>query len=165
MKLSYYLLLSSLSILFTSSSFAASPENTSQPDTNGNGQIDEGQAGPPKEYVSGPCDVYCPVTKFKEECYYTTTCVDEPYTVRTKYTRYVPTTFTKRCCRMVPEYYDKEYCKKVPEHYYVEEQKCRQKRVREKHVRYVPYTEIRHTCVQCAPDCLSENQSCDNGED
>jgi hypothetical protein len=84
MKLSYYLLFASLTVLFTSSAFAANHQNMRHLDSNGNGQYDPGEVDPCQEYISGPCDVYCPVTKFKEECYYTTHCVEEPYTVRKK---------------------------------------------------------------------------------
>ncbi len=127
-------------------------------DANGNGVFDEGEVDPNREYSAGPCECYCPVTTFKPEYYCTTRCVEEPYCVQKKCTRYVPKYYTKQFCRYVPQYYTKQYCKQVPECYYVTETKTRQKQIKEQHCRYVPCTTVKRTCLDVCP--LPEAPAC-----
>lgn len=125
--------------------------NVQSLDVDGNGQYDEGEVDPNCEYQAGPCTCYCPVTTFKPQPYCTTRCVDEPYCVQRKCTRYVPQYYTKQFCRYVPQYYTKQFCRQVPECYYVPETKYRKKYIKEDHCRYIPCTTIKKTCIDVCP--------------
>lgn len=121
-------------------------------DKNGDGCYEEGEVNPCEEYQTGPCVCSCPVTRFKPQYYCEKKCVQEPYCVQKKCTRYVPEYYTKQFCRMVPQYYTKTFCKKVPECYYVSETKYRNRYIMEKKCKYVPYT-VMETCCIDEPIC------------
>lgn len=140
--------------------------NVKDLDTNCNGMYEEGEVNPCAEYRTGPCVCYCPVTKFRPKYYCEKRCVEEPYCVQKKCTRYVPQYYEKKCCRYVPEYYTKTFCRKVPQYYtqtycrqvpecyYVTETKYRKRYVSERKCRYEPYTTIEKCCVD-EPVCGS----------
>lgn len=144
------LLLMGAFLLCSSLSMADAAEkirNVRDLDANCNGIYEEGEVNPCGEYRTGPCVCYCPVTKFKPKYYCEKRCIEEPYCVQKKCTRYVPQYYTKQCCRYVPQYYTKTYCRQVPECYYVTENKIRKRYVTERKCRYEPYTCIEKCCV------------------
>jgi len=100
-------------------------------DGNGVGQVDGCKIDPCKEYASGPCKCYCPMTKYVPQYYKTCRCEWEPYCVQ------------KKCYRTVPEYYTKTYCKPRKECYYVSETKYRPKYCYDQHCKYVPCTYVK----------------------
>lgn len=135
-------------------------------DTNCDGCYDPCEVNPCEEYQTGPCTVYCPVTRFKPQYYCEKKYVDEPYCVQKKCTRYVPQYYTKQYCRYVPQYYTKTYCRKVPECYYVTEEKCRKRCVTEEKCRYIPYCCVEKRCVDCPIDnCEQSCNTCGSGGD
>lgn len=115
---------------------------------------EEGECNPDAVY-QGPCTCYCPVTRFRAKPYCEKHCVQEPYCVQKKCTRYVPQYYTKEHCRYVPQYYTKTYCRQVPECYYVTETKYRTRVITEQKCRYEPYTTIEKKCI--------DNPSCSTG--
>jgi hypothetical protein len=138
-------------------------------DTNNNGVYEPGEVNSCEEYRSGPCVMYCPVTRFKEEKYCVKKCVKEPYTVCKKQCTYVDQAYTKRCCRYVPQYYTKTFCKQVPQYYdepctkkvpqyYNTYETCyKDKYVTEEKCRFVPYTCIEKSYVNSPNDCTPCN--------
>src|SRR5271167_428894 len=89
----------------SASAFGDRVNNVRDLDTNGNGIYEPGEVDPCKEYQSGPCVCYCPVTRFKTENYCVTRCVEEPYTVDRKCCRWVDQPYCVKKCRYVPQYY------------------------------------------------------------
>lgn len=129
--------------------FAAGSANLQSLDKNGNGQFDQGEVDPCKEYSAGPCTCYCPVTKFVPQYYQTCRCEYEPYCVQRKCYRDVPQYYTKTFCRKVwiPEYYTQTYCKNCKECYYVTDTKYRPRYCYDQHCRYVPCTYVKSCCA------------------
>ena len=145
-------------LVLLTTGLSAQNYDISRLDANGNGIYEQGEVDPNCAYPSGPCTVYCPVTKFKEKKYCVKHCVQEPYTVRKKQCRQVPQYYTKKFCKYVPQYYEKTFCRMCPEYYYTCETKYRNKYVTEDKCCYEPYqcveTRTIDNCVACPqPAC------------